>query len=246
MKYHLLSVDETLEAVGSTAEGISQEEAEKRLLENGKNKLVEGKKKTWLKRFVEQLVNPMIIVLLVAAAVNLATILVEYKGNPPIGEFAEFFIIVAVVLLNAILGVVQEGKAEQAVEALKQMTTSTCKVIRGGHLTAVKSEDIAVGDVIILEAGDSVPADCRIIVDTNHANSGKQYLEQPRIAKEVLHSCRHCPDVKSIVRGFMIESYLEDGCQKIGPDAVYGKSITDPCLGWEKTERLVLDIADLL
>ena len=163
MKYHLLSVDETLEAVGSTAEGISQEEAEKRLLENGKNKLVEGKKKTWLKRFVEQLVNPMIIVLLVAAAVNLATILVEYKGNPPIGEFAEFFIIVAVVLLNAILGVVQEGKAEQAVEALKQMTTSTCKVIRGGHLTAVKSEDIAVGDVIILEAGDSVPADCRII-----------------------------------------------------------------------------------
>ena len=85
-----------------------------------------------------------------------------------------------------------------------------------------------------------------VIVDTNHANSGKQYLEQPRIAKEVLHSCRHCPDVKSIVRGFMIESYLEDGCQKIGPDAVYGKSITDPCLGWEKTERLVLDIADLL
>ncbi len=163
MKYHLLSVDETLEAVGSTADGISQEEAEKRLLENGKNKLVEGKKKTWLKRFVEQLVNPMIIVLLVAAAVNLATILVEYKGNPPIGEFAEFFIIVAVVLLNAILGVVQEGKAEQAVEALKQMTTSTCKVVRGGHLTAVKSEDIAVGDVIILEAGDSVPADCRII-----------------------------------------------------------------------------------
>ena len=163
MKYHLLSVDETLKAVGSTAEGLSQEEADKRLLEHGKNKLVEGKKKTWLKRFVEQLVNPMIIVLLIAAAVNLVTIFVEYKGNPPIGEFAEFFIIVAVVLLNAILGVVQEGKAEQAVEALKQMTTSTCKVIRGGHLTAVKSEDIAVGDIIILEAGDSVPADCRII-----------------------------------------------------------------------------------
>ncbi len=163
MKYHLLSVEETLKAVNSTAEGLSQEEAEKRLLENGKNKLVEGKKKTWLKRFVEQLVNPMIIVLLIAAAVNLVTILVESKGNPQIGEFAEFFIIVAVVLLNAILGVVQEGKAEQAVEALKQMTTSTCKVVRGGHLTAVKSEDIAVGDIVILEAGDSVPADCRII-----------------------------------------------------------------------------------
>ena len=84
-----------------------------------------------------------------------------------------------------------------------------------------------------------------VIVDTNHANSGKKYLEQIRIAKEVLHSCRHCPDVKSMVKGLMIESYLEDGCQKIGPDAIYGKSITDPCLGWEKTERLVLDIADL-
>ena len=85
-----------------------------------------------------------------------------------------------------------------------------------------------------------------VIVDTNHANSGKMYLEQPRIVKEVLHSCRHCPDVKRMVKGFMVESYLEDGCQKIGSDAIYGKSITDPCLGWEKTERLVLDIADLL
>ena len=85
-----------------------------------------------------------------------------------------------------------------------------------------------------------------VIVDTNHANSGKMYLEQSRIVKEVLHSCRHSADIKKMIKGFMIESYLEDGCQKIGPDAVYGKSITDPCLGWEKTERLVLDIADLL
>ena len=89
-------------------------------------------------------------------------------------------------------------------------------------------------------------ANMGVIVDTNHANSGKAYLEQPRIVKEVLHTCRHSADVKKMVKGFMIESYLEDGCQKIGPDAVYGKSITDPCLGWEKTERLVLDIADLL
>ena len=84
-----------------------------------------------------------------------------------------------------------------------------------------------------------------LIVDTNHANSGKQYLEQIRICKEVLHSCRHSADIKKLVKGFMIESYIEDGCQKIG-DGVYGKSITDPCLGWEKTERLVLDMADLL
>lgn len=84
-----------------------------------------------------------------------------------------------------------------------------------------------------------------VIVDTNHANSGKKYLEQIRIAKEVLHSCRHDADVKKMVKGFMIESYIEDGAQKIGENT-YGKSITDPCLGWEKTERLVLDMADLL
>ncbi len=85
-----------------------------------------------------------------------------------------------------------------------------------------------------------------VIVDTNHANSGKQYLEQIRIAKEVLHACRHSGDVKRLVKGLMIESYLEDGAQKIGADEVYGKSITDPCLGWEKTERLIYDIAEVL
>ncbi len=85
-----------------------------------------------------------------------------------------------------------------------------------------------------------------VIVDTNHANSGKQYLEQIRIAKEVLHSCRHSKDIKSLVKGLMIESYIEDGCQKISDSEVYGKSITDPCLGWEKTERLIYDIAEVL
>ena len=84
-----------------------------------------------------------------------------------------------------------------------------------------------------------------LIVDANHANSGKKYQEQPRICKEVLHSCRHSGEIKSMVKGFMVESYLEPGCQKIG-DGVYGKSITDPCLGWEETIRLVQDIADLI
>ncbi len=84
-----------------------------------------------------------------------------------------------------------------------------------------------------------------LIVDTNHSNSGKKYLEQSRIAKEVLHSCRHNADIKKLVKGFMIESYIEDGAQKIGEN-VWGKSITDPCLGWEKTEKLILDMAELL
>lgn len=83
-----------------------------------------------------------------------------------------------------------------------------------------------------------------VIVDTNHANSGKKWEEQIRIAKEVLHSTRHNEDVKKIVKGLMIESYIEDGCQK-ADGGIYGKSITDPCLGWEKTEKLILEIAEL-
>ena len=84
-----------------------------------------------------------------------------------------------------------------------------------------------------------------VIIDTNHANSGKKWMEQPRIAKEILQSCRHSADVKKIVKGLMIESYIEDGAQK-PEDGVYGKSITDPCLGWEKTEKLILDLAEML
>ena len=84
-----------------------------------------------------------------------------------------------------------------------------------------------------------------VIIDTNHSNSGKDPLQQPRICKEVLYSCRHSDDIKKIVKGFMIESYIEDGSQKIG-ECIYGKSITDPCLGWEKSERLIYDIAELV
>ncbi len=85
-----------------------------------------------------------------------------------------------------------------------------------------------------------------VVVDTNHANSGKKYLEQVRIAKEILHSCRYSKDVRSIVKGLMIESYIEDGAQKICENSIYGKSVTDPCIGWEKTERLIYEIAEVL
>lgn len=84
-----------------------------------------------------------------------------------------------------------------------------------------------------------------LIVDANHANSAKKYAEQPRICKEVLHSCRHSSHIREMVKGFMIESYLEEGSQKIG-EGIYGKSITDPCIGWKDTERLVLEIAETI
>ncbi len=102
-------------------------------------------------------------------------------------------------------------------------------------------EDLTNLAKLYAESGLANPA---VIVDTNHSNSGKKWAEQPRIAKEILHSARHSDDIRRMLKGLMIESYIEDGCQKIG-EGVYGKSITDPCLGWEKTEKLILDLADL-
>ena len=113
---------------------------------------------------------------------------------------------------------------------------------RGNSYPNYHYEDLLRLSEVYAEKGLQNPA---VIVDTNHANSGKQYLEQPRIAKEVLHSCRHNAEVRRIVKGLMIESYLEDGCQKVG-EGVYGKSITDPCLGWQKTEKLLFELAEQL
>ena len=166
MKHYLFDGNAVLEEVKSNENGLTQVEAEARLEQNGKNKLAEGKKISMVKRFFLQLANPMIIVLIIAAFVSLATTIISVVtegGHFEASELAEFFIIIGVVLLNAILGVVQEGKAEKAIEALKEMTASTCKVIRDGVIKHIKNEELVVGDIVILEAGDSVPADCRLI-----------------------------------------------------------------------------------
>ena len=113
---------------------------------------------------------------------------------------------------------------------------------RGRSLPNYHYEDLITVCDMYHEAGLENPA---ITVDTNHANSGKNYLEQVRIAKEVLHSMRSNWDIGNMIKGLMIESYIEDGCQAIG-EGVYGKSITDPCLGWEKTEKLIYELAELL
>ncbi len=158
MKFYSADKDTVLKHVGSAPNGLTSEEAEKRLAENGKNKLAEGKKKTLLQRFVAQLIDPMIIVLLGAAALSFITEVVVEKSFP-----TDVFIILFVVILNAVLGVIQESKAEEAIAALSEMTAAQSKVMRNGIITHVKSEDLVIGDVIILEAGDSVPADARIL-----------------------------------------------------------------------------------
>ena len=157
MKYYCEEKEKVLESVGSTETGISTEEAFRRLAANGRNKLADGKKKSLIFRFLEQLTDPMIIILIIAAAISGVLAIVE-KHFP-----TDSIIILAVVLINAILGVFQESKAEKAIEALQKMSAATSKVIRDGKLIAVPSEELVVGDIVILEAGDAVPADGRIL-----------------------------------------------------------------------------------
>ena len=157
MKAYLADVSRVLEELHTTAEGLSSKEAALRLEKNGKNKLKEAKKITLFQRFMSQLKDPMILILLAAAAVSGLT--AAYSGE----SFADVFIILIVVLINAVLGVYQESKAEKAIEALQAMTASTSKVLRDGKLLHLKSEELVVGDVVVLEAGDAVPADARLI-----------------------------------------------------------------------------------
>ncbi len=159
MQFYLKETDAVFEAVQSSPEGLSSQEAASRLEKNGKNKLAEAKKDSMLKRFINQLKDPMIIILLVAAVIAAATEMFEAKGFVPP---TDSIIILVVVLINAVLGVIQESKAEKAVEALQKMSAATTKTLRDGKIEIVKSEDLVVGDVVLLDAGDAIPADCRI------------------------------------------------------------------------------------
>ncbi|MBR3973606.1 MAG: cation-translocating P-type ATPase [Oscillospiraceae bacterium] len=152
------SAEEVLQELGVTTEGLSAAQAQERLAKYGPNKLKEAEKPTLIQRFIEQLKDPMLIILMVAAAVSALTGMLAGEN-----EWAEVIIILAVVLLNAILGVVQESKAEAAIEALQTMTAATCKVIRDGKLVVLHSDELVPGDIVVLEAGDAVPADGRII-----------------------------------------------------------------------------------
>jgi len=162
LNHYLETVESVFALTKSSPEGLSAQAAAQALATEGKNKLDEAKKASLAKRFFKQLIDPMIIILLVAAALSAAITVMEGIGQGTAEFPADVLIILAVVLINAILGVYQEGKAEKAIEALQKMSAATSKVLRGGHVEVIKSEDIAVGDVVLLEAGDAVPADCRI------------------------------------------------------------------------------------
>ncbi len=164
MKFYCEDQEKVLSELQSSREGLSSAEAARRLEANGKNKLAAAKGKSLIRRFFEQLADPMTIILLVAAAISGGLAVYESMAHPGEGEgFADVIIILAVVLINAVLGVYQESKAEKAIEALQEMSAATSKVLRDGKIQIIPSEDLVVGDIILLEAGDSVPADARIL-----------------------------------------------------------------------------------
>ncbi len=158
---YLESVESVLAEAGSEAGGLSSAEAAARLETNGPNKLIEAKKRSSIARFFDQMKDPMIIILLAAAALSLITSLYQHESP------SDVFIILFVVVLNSVLGVVQENKAEEAIAALKQMTAAKSKVLRDGQIMSIESSGLVVGDVVILEAGDSIPADGRIIEEAS-------------------------------------------------------------------------------
>ena len=157
MRYYLEGKEEILKELNSSINGLSNEEAKKRIETYGPNKLEEKKKEGTFKKILKSILDPMIIMLLVAAGISAVTAFIQNDS------FTDVFIILFVVIINTILGIIQENKAEQAIEALKEMTAVTSKVLRNGEIKVIKSEELVPGDVVVLEAGDAVSADCRIL-----------------------------------------------------------------------------------
>ena len=157
MKHYFLSKAEVLKEVESAENGLTSAEAGLRLSKYGRNQIQEGKKTTLIKRILSQISDPMVLVLIAAAVVSGITAILSGES------LSDVFIILFVVVLNTTLGVIQESKAEAAIEALKEMAAATSKVIRDGHILQIKSEELVVGDIVVLEAGNAIPADGRII-----------------------------------------------------------------------------------
>jgi Ca2+-transporting ATPase len=204
MKYYFEEIDAVLKEQESAKRGLEPAEAAVRLERQGLNKLAEGRKKSVLQRLLEQLKDPMVIILVAAAILSGA-----------VGELADTIIILAVVLLNSILGVVQEGKAEKAIEALQRMSSPYSRVRRGGTVVQVKSEELAPGDIVLLEAGDAVPADMRLI----EASSLK--IEEASLTGESVPSEKYSRSIAADERDIPLGD--RHNMAYMGTNAVYGR-----------------------
>lgn len=161
--YYLKDSKDVLKEIDASENGLTTQEAQKRIEKVGKNALREPEKKTMVQRFVDSLKDPMILMLLAAAAISTATTIYQNVVTGAHESYSDLFIILAVVIINTVMGVVQESKAEESITALKAMTAATSKVIRDGQQVVLKSDELTIGDIIVLEAGDAIPADCRIL-----------------------------------------------------------------------------------
>ena len=186
MKEYLEKSSKILDELQTTEQGLSETEAARRLSEHGPNRLAAGKKKSNLQRFFEELKDPMILILLAAALISGITS--AYEGE----SYADVVIILTVVIINAVLGVLQESKAEKAIESLQEIAAATSKVMRGGKMEVKKSEELVPGDIVILEAGDAVPADGRIL------ESASMKIEEAALTGE---SVSGCSDLRRSQRG---------------------------------------------
>jgi len=179
LKHYLEHFQKIMQDLNVTENGLSNAEAAERLAQYGPNKLKEGEKESLISKFLHQLADPMTIILIIAAAISGVT--AAYSGE----GFADVIIIMAVVIINAVLGVYQESKAEAAIEALQEIAAATSKVIRDGHQMTIRSEELVPGDIILLEAGDSVPADARII------ESASMKIEEAALTGESVPVTKH-------------------------------------------------------
>lgn len=209
-KVYLNNIEEVEKELKTSEVGLSSKEARLRLEKYGKNKLEESKKASLIVRFLKELCDPMVIVLIVAAIISAITAIYANES------FADVIIIVIVVVINAVLGVYQESKAEKAIEALAQMAAATSKVMRDSHMVILKSEELVVGDVILLEAGDAVPADARII------ESASLKIEEAALTGESVPVNKIC-DVLSLKNEKDILLGDRKNMMYMGSSVVYGR-----------------------
>ena len=163
MDYYLEPQDRVLQELNTSLRGLRSSEASLRLQKNGKNLLKQEEKRSIWRKFLDSVTDPMILMLLGAALVQVIVTILETRGSFSIGSFTDVFVILAVIIINAIMSLVQESKAETAMSALMEMTADTSRVIRDGEVMLIKSEDLVIGDIVRFEAGDTVPADCRVL-----------------------------------------------------------------------------------
>ena len=212
MKHYLNKAEDVLKALKAGADGLTSEEALKRQEGYGKNKLEEAKKTSIIKRFLLQLADPMILILIAAAVISAVTATIDGGEG-----YADVIIILVVVLINAILGVVQESKAEAAIEALQKMSAATSKVLRDGRISVVKSEGLVPGDVVILEAGDAVPADGRIL------ESASLKIEEAALTGESVPVNKYSEPLNSGEDGKEIPLGDRKNMMYMGSTVVYGR-----------------------